>query len=251
MLISPAKSLNPEKSDLKPFTLPVFLKNSKELVSVLKKYKIEDLMQLMDISEKIAELNYHRFREFNVNFSPENAKQALIYFDGDVYDGIAAGDFSNEDFEFAQNNLRILSGLYGVLKPLDLMQAYRLEMGTSLATKNGKNLYAFWGDKITEELNRCIKSEKHEVLINLASVEYWSAVKIDKLKAKVIDIQFKENKNGAYKIISFNAKKARGMMCRYAIKERIQNPEDLKSFNLENYEFNESLSDDKEWIFTR
>jgi cytoplasmic iron level regulating protein YaaA (DUF328/UPF0246 family) len=251
LIISPAKSLNSEKAELEKYTLPVFLKNSKELVGILKKNKVSDLMKLMDISENIAVVNYQRFRDFNTDFNPDNAKQALIHFDGDVYDGIAAGDFTNEDFEFAQNNVRILSGLYGVLKPLDLMQAYRLEMGTALTNKNGKNLYAYWGDKITDELNRCIVSEGHKQVLNLASVEYWSAVKPNKLKAEVIEIQFKENRNGLYKVISFNAKKARGMMCRFVIKEMLRNPEEIKNFKLENYSFNEELSNEKEWIFTR
>ena len=206
---------------------------------------------MMNISEKIALENVIRFKNFSLPFTPENSKQAVLAFDGDVYDGLNAVDFSHEDFEFAQNHMRILSGLYGVLKPLDLMQPYRLEMGRALENPKGNNLYKFWGDKISKTLNNAVKETGSNVIVNLASNEYWSSVDLKKLKVPYIEIQFKEKKDGLYKVISFNAKRARGMMLRYAIKNAIQEPQILKEFNLDNYVFNSELSDEKVWVFTR
>lgn len=251
LLISPAKTLNTEPSNLNDFSIPTRLKESEELVKILKKYKKDDLMKLMDVSEKIAELNVQRFKKFKQPFNLENAKQAILAFDGDVYDGLSANDFTEEDFSFSQSHLRILSGLYGVLKPLDLMQAYRLEMGSSLKNNKGKNLYQFWGDKITEELNKTIKENNFETVINLASNEYWSAVNPKKLNARVIEIQFKELKGSVFKVVSFNAKRARGTMCRHIIKNRINNPEELLNYNIDGYLYSEDMSTDKVWTFIR
>jgi cytoplasmic iron level regulating protein YaaA (DUF328/UPF0246 family) len=227
------------------------LAESSKLVKILNKKKVHELMKMMDISEKIALENVIRFKNFSLPFTPENSKQAVLAFDGDVYDGLNAVDFSHEDFEFAQNHMRILSGLYGVLKPLDLMQAYRLEMGRALENPKGNNLYKYWGDKISKTLNNAVKETGSNVIVNLASNEYWSSVDLKKLKVPYIEIQFKEKKDGLYKVISFNAKRARGMMLRYAIKNSLQEPETLKAFNLDNYVFSNELSDEKVWVFTR
>lgn len=251
LLISPAKTLNTEPSSFSNYSIPTRLKESEELVKILRKYKKEDLMKLMDISDKIAELNVQRFKNFKQPFSLDNAKQAILAFDGDVYDGLSATDFTEEDFSFSQMHLRILSGLYGVLKPLDLMQAYRLEMGSSLKNAKGKNLYQFWGDKITEELNKTVLENNYKTVINLASNEYWSAVNPKKLKARVIEIQFKELKGSVFKVVSFNAKKARGAMCRYVIKNRINNPEELLNYREDGYLFSEDMSKENNWTFIR
>jgi len=231
--------------------MPSLLTQTEQLLKILKKLKTKDLMGLMDVSEKIAALNVERFKTFKQPFDLDNAKQAILAFDGDVYTGLAASDFDADDLAFAQAHLRILSGLYGVLRPLDLMQPYRLEMGTTLENPKGKNLYAFWGDIITTTLNKTLKENANETVINLASNEYWSAVKPKLLKADVIDIQFKEKRADVYKVISFNAKKARGLMCRYVIKNRLTEAAQLRSFDWENYTLNEALSTEKELVFVR
>jgi len=220
-------------------------------VKVLKTKSATDIKALMKVSDKIADLNVVRYKSFKTPFTTENAKQAMYAFRGDVYTGLDADSFNKSQVKFAQKHLRILSGLYGVLKPLDLMQPYRLEMGTKLANKNGKNLYEFWGDKINKALNEEISAQKDDYVINLASNEYFKSVQSKKLKGQVIDIQFKENKDGKYKIVAFFAKKARGMMCQYMIKNKLTKPEQLKGFNMENYLFNEELSDESIFVFTR
>lgn len=250
-IISPAKTLNFDSHPYKSYSYPELLAESSKLVKILKKKKADELMKMMDISEKIALENVMRYKNFSLPFTPENSKQAVLAFDGDVYDGLNAIDFTNEDFEFAQIHMRILSGLYGVLKPLDLMQPYRLEMGRTLENPKGSNLYKFWGDKISKKLNEAVKLSESNQIINLASNEYWSSVDLKKLKYPYIEIQFRENRDGVLKVISFNAKKARGMMLRYAIKNRLNSAEELKSFREENYIFNSDLSDDKVWVFTR
>ncbi len=196
-------------------------------------------------------LNSERFLNWHLPFTPENAKPAILAFRGDVYTGIDADSLSTEDFYFAQKHLRILSGLYGVLRPLDLIQAYRLEMGTKLKNSRGKNLYEFWGNKITEYLNHELSSHKNMTLINLASNEYWSVVKPAMLQTQVITPVFKDEKNGQYKIISFFAKKARGMMVAFMLKNKIEQAEDLKAFDREGYQFNAKMSKGNEWVFTR
>ena len=250
LVISPAKTLNFERTNLATYTEPTLLKQSKQLIGILKKMKDKDLRTLMDISEKLAIENVDRFKAFKTPFTLDNAKQAILAFKGDVYQGLSVDDFDLADLQFAQEHLRILSGLYGVLRPLDLMQAYRLEMGTSLENKKGKNLYLFWSDLIAKELNRSLIDTEMPI-VNLASNEYWSAVQTKKLKALVYNIQFKEERNGQLKVISFNAKKARGLMCRYVIKNRLTQVDDLRSFDWEGYSLQESLSTEKDWLFVK
>lgn len=250
LVISPAKTLNFERTNLATYTEPTLLKQSKQLIGILKKMKVNDLRTLMDISEKLAIENVDRFKAFKTPFTLDNAKQAILAFKGDVYQGLSVDDFDLADLQFAQEHLRILSGLYGVLRPLDLMQAYRLEMGTSLENKKGKNLYLFWSDLIAKELNRSLIDTEMPI-VNLASNEYWSAVQTKKLKALVYNIQFKEERNGQLKVISFNAKKARGLMCRYVIKNRLTQVDDLRSFDWEGYSLQESLSTEKDWLFVK
>ena len=250
VVISPAKKLNENcnKDIISKVTIPPFLEDSKKIVNSLRKYSTDKLSKLMNISEKISLLNYERYIKWSLPFNKNNAHPALLLFQGDVYKGISADDFKKEDFLFAQNSLRILSGLYGILKPLDLIQPYRLEMGTQIKIGKHNDLYDFWGEEITQAIN---KDKNSDYLINLASVEYFKSIKKDKLKAKLINIIFKEKRNGNYKIIGINAKKARGLMSRYIIKNKINNPEDLKKFKEENYIYNKNLSSDSDWVFTR
>ncbi|MCW8828693.1 MAG: peroxide stress protein YaaA, partial [Gammaproteobacteria bacterium] len=210
-----------------------------------------DIAELMAVSMKIAELNFERFEQWRTPFTPENAKQAALAFKGDVYTGLDAESFSAADFKFAQSHLRILSGLYGLLRPLDLMQPYRLEMGRKVDTGRGKNLYEFWGDKITEGLNRQMKNIKSPYLINLASSEYFKSVKPKRLDGEIITPEFKDWKNGQYKMMGVYAKKARGQLSRFVIQNRLTEPEAMKDFDVDGYVFNEELSSDSKWVFTR
>ena len=205
----------------------------------------------MKISPKLGELNHHRFMNWARPFTPDNAKAAVLAFRGDVYTGLNADSFSDDDFTFAQQHLRILSGLYGLLRPLDLIQPYRLEMGTRFENKDGKNLYEFWDTKITQALNTQLTEIDSQVLVNLASNEYFSAVKLKILKADIITPVFKDFKNDKYKIISFYAKKARGLMAAYIIQQRITDVEQLKAFDSEGYYFSSEQSTAREWIFLR
>lgn len=252
MVVSPAKNLDYETAPkAKQFSQPEFLEDSQRLMDELIKLAPHDLSELMGISDKLGTLNYDRNQSWNLPFDQDNAKQAVLAFNGDVYSGLDAPNFSAADFKFAQKHLRILSGLYGLLKPLDLMQAYRLEMGTKFNNKRGKNLYEFWGSIITDALNAQLKKTKGTVLLNLASNEYFKAVKPKQLTATVVAPVFKDWKNGQYKIISFYAKKARGLMAAYVIKNQITNIEDIKKFDSEGYCFNTELSDENNWVFTR
>ena len=246
-VISPSKSMDMEPSSMKDFTEPVFLDQSQQLVSKVRKFSKDQLMEFMEISEKLAELNRRRFREWKPPFSLENAKQAVLAFTGDVYDGLDAGSLKKADLNFSQNHLRMLSGLYGLLKPLDLIQPYRLEMGRPLETRDAKNLYEFWSASVTEELNRT----KGDVLVNLASNEYFKAIDKKALNKEIISPVFKDEKNGTYKVISFFAKKARGAMARYLIQNRISRPEDLVGFAEDGYGYNEELSKAGSPVFTR
>lgn len=250
-VISPAKTLDFESPWKLDATQPQFLDDSQLLIKQLRKLPAQKIGELMSISEKLSILNAERFLNWHLPFTPENAKPAVLAFRGDVYTGLDADSFGKKDFTFAQDHLRILSGLYGLLRPLDLIQAYRLEMGTGFVNSRGKNLYDFWGDKITEQLNQEFSGQKKPTLINLASNEYWSAVKPAKLQAEIITPIFKDQKDGQYKIISFFAKKARGAMAAYMIKNRIKKPEHLKNFDIDGYVFNPSLSKANEWVFTR
>ncbi|MCJ9429597.1 peroxide stress protein YaaA [Kordiimonas marina] len=252
IVLSPAKKLDFEREnyaeDARP---PRFMKEANELVGYARKLKSEDLKGMMGISDALAELNVGRFKAFKTPFTPANARPALDAFRGDVYVGLDADTLDQAGRAFADSHVRILSGLYGLLRPLDLMQAYRLEMGTKFATDKGKTLYAYWGDRIAEALNDDLEGEADPVIVNLASGEYFKAVKQKALKARVITPVFKEVKNGEGKVISFLAKKARGLMTRYVIDNRITEPEKLKAFDLEGYKYDPSQSDADTWVFTR
>ncbi|WP_286235005.1 peroxide stress protein YaaA [Thalassotalea sediminis] len=251
-VVSPAKNLDFESPlATEIYSQPELLADSQILIDRCRKMSPADIASLMGISDKLAGLNAARFGEWHQPFTPKNARQAVLAFNGDVYTGLDAASFTDKDFEFAQDHMRILSGLYGILKPLDLMQAYRLEMGIKLENDRGKNLYHFWGNIITDKLNEAIEQQNNDVLINLASNEYFKSVKKKQLNGTVITPAFKDWKNGQYKMISFFAKKARGMMARYIIENRIDDIESLKGFNAGGYQFNEELSKGNDWVFTR
>jgi cytoplasmic iron level regulating protein YaaA (DUF328/UPF0246 family) len=251
-VISPAKSLDFD-SDIPNVrtTKPRFLDDSQVIIDQIKNLAPHDIASLMKLSDKLAALNYERFQSFSTPFTKKNARASVFAFRGDVYQGLDADSLSEEDLAFAQQHLRILSGLYGVLRPLDLMQAYRLEMGTKFENNSGKNLYDFWGDKLNVSIKKELKKSETQTLVNLASNEYFKALKAKQLGYEIITPIFKDFKNGQYKIISFFAKKARGLMSRYIIQNRIDQVEELKSFNLEGYKFDSKLSSDKDFVFTR
>lgn len=252
LVVSPAKTLDFEtKPKTSLHSEPAFLDDSQKLIEQLKKFKAQDVTDLMGVSQKIAELNVERFNSWSLPFTEENAKQAILAFKGDVYTGLDAESMKLNDFKFAQKHLRILSGLYGLLRPMDLMQPYRLEMGKKLANKRGKNLYEFWGEKITDAINAQLKTLKSDVLVNLASNEYFKSIKPKLLNAEIITPAFKDYKNGDYKMISFFAKKARGALSRYVIDNRITDPEEMKNFDVDGYKFNSKFSKDNSWVFTR
>ena len=252
MVIPPAKTLDYDTPPvIEQSTQPRFVEHSVELIEVLREKSPQEIAKLMSLSDKLASLNVARYGSWERESTPQNAKQALLAFKGDVYTGLNAEDFSTDDFAFAQQHLRMLSGLYGLLRPLDLMQPYRLEMGTKLVNPRGKDLYTFWGERISQWLNEDLEAQGDQVLLNLASQEYFGAVKPKALNARVIDTVFKDQKNGQYKIISFYAKKARGLMARYVIKERLQDPEGLKDFNLDGYRFDAVSSSENQLVFLR
>ena len=252
MVISPAKTLDYETPPAtQRFTQPQYLDHSQELIQQLRELTPAQISELMHVSDKIGGLNAARFGSWTPAFTQDNAKQALLAFKGDVYTGMNAQTFSEADFDYAQQHLRMLSGLYGLLRPLDLMQPYRLEMGTKLANARGKDLYAFWGTQISEWLNEALAEQGDDVLLNLASNEYFSAVKRSALNARIINTEFKDLKNGQYKIISFYAKKARGLMARYVIKERLTNPAGLKDFTYEGYAYSSAQSTPSKLVFLR
>jgi len=251
IVISPAKTLD---FDSLPHTAihtqPAFLKQSQKLINDLKKLSAVDIASLMKLSDKLAGLNSARFQEWQTPFNLDNAKQAIFAFKGDVYTGLDADTLDEKGLAFIQQHLCILSGLYGVLKPLDLMQAYRLEMGTKFANKKGKDLYHFWGGQIRDFLE-AVPAMSDGILINLASNEYFKAVEAKKLKARIITPVFKDEKNGQYKIISFYAKKARGLMSRYIIDHQIDSPEQIKAFDSDGYRFSPEMSEGDDWVFIR
>ncbi len=251
IVISPSKTLDFSPNPFHTHTTPRQLKQSQQLIDTAKQLSPEELADLMKISEKLSQLNWKRYQDFKPPFTLDNAKQALLAFKGDVYGGIESETYNDDDFSFAQKHLRILSGLYGALKPLDLIQPYRLEMGTRLQNPQGKNLYEFWGTQVTELINLDLADDPSPLLINLASNEYFKVIKPKTLKTKILTLGFKENKAGIYKTIGIHAKRARGLMTNYIIKNRLTNPEQIKAFNSENYVYNESLSSEKEWIFSR
>ncbi|MET1218711.1 MAG: peroxide stress protein YaaA [Glaciecola sp.] len=252
VVVSPAKNLDYKTPvAVTQHSQPEFMPQTQDLVDTCKQLAPADLSNLMGISDKLAVLNAERFASFTTPFTPDNARQAMYAFNGDVYTGLDAHSLSEDDVAYAQQHLRILSGLYGVLKPLDLMQPYRLEMGTKLATGKGANLYEYWGSALTDKLNAELADHAQPVLVNLASNEYFSAVKPKQLNAKVITPVFKDEKNGKVKIISFYAKKARGLMARYIIEQRIDTPAELSRFDVAGYRFAPEQSSETELVFVR
>ena len=251
-IISPAKSLSFDGPvATKKISQPTFLAQAQKLIEQLRKLAPQDIASLMKVSDKLALLNFDRFQDFSPPFDRNNARQAVLAFQGDVYQGLDAASFSAKDFQFAQKHLRILSGLYGILRPLDLIQAYRLEMGSRFVNSAGANLYAFWGEQLNQNLQQELTSHKQPVLINLASNEYFKAVQHRKLPYRIITPVFKDFKNGQYKVISFFAKKARGLMSRYIVQNKVDRPEALRAFNLQGYYFDEKSSTENEWVYLR
>ena len=250
-IISPAKKLDysPVGKNIDS-TIPSLLEHSNELIRDLKSLNPQEVSSLMSLSDKLGALNYERFQEWKTPFTKSNSKQAILAFKGDVYQGLDAESLSETELIWAQKHVRILSGLYGILKPMDLMQPYRLEMGTKFATKRGQNLYDFWNSIITDELNKNFSSDNTN-LLNLASNEYFKSINVSELKANVISPVFMDKKNGKYKIISFFAKKARGLMTRYVIKNRIEDITDIQNFEEGGYFFNEAMSEDNKPVFCR
>ena len=252
IVVSPAKTLDYESAlPTEEFSRPAHLKQSQLLINRLRDFSALDLSELMHISTKIAELNVERNHRWKTPFNLKNSRQAMFAFKGDVYTGLDAYGMSEQNIQFAQQHLRILSGLYGLLRPLDLMQPYRLEMGSRLETSAAKNLYLFWDMQITDAINKQLKAIQAETLINLASNEYFKAIKPAKIKAQIITPAFKDFKNGEYKMIGFYAKKARGLMTRYIIDHELTQVEAIKGFDSEGYQFNLAMSEGNNWVFTR
>ena len=252
ILLSPAKSLDYETPpQVATCTQPAFLDRSAHLIRQLRALSPADIANLMDLSDPLALLNFNRYADWSLPFTPENAKQSVLAFDGDVYDGLAAKSMSADDLEFAQRHVRILSGLYGLLRPLDLMQPYRLEMGTKFKNEGGKDLYAFWGETLLDAINAELAEMPQRVVVNLASEEYFKAAVGRKIAGRVVQPVFEDWKGDKYKIISFYAKKARGLMTRYAVLNRLDDPEALKDFDLEGYAFAPEVSDEASWVFRR
>ncbi len=250
--LSPSKGQDFTEAPLsKKQTKPADLKDSELLIKELKKIKSKELQQMMEVSENIATLNVGRYKTFTTPFTTKNAKQAIFAFKGDVYSGLNLELFSEDDYAYAQNHLRILSGLYGCLRPMDLIQPYRLEMKTKLKNERGENLYQFWGERITKSINKALKKQKEPILINLASNEYFKSVKPKLLEGQLLNINFKESKAGKTRVVAIFAKRARGMMADYIIRNRIEKSAEIKNFKLGGYKFDKTLSDDKQWTFER
>ena len=251
-LLSPAKSLDyaPPAPEV-PHTLPQFVPQSKALIEVLRQKSPQQIAELMDLSDTLSALNVARYQAWRPKFTEKNAKQAVLAFNGDVYEGLDAKTLTLQELEWAQKHVGILSGLYGVLRPLDWMQPYRLEMGTTLATDQGPNLYKFWGAQIAEWLNAQLAKDKTPVIVNLASQEYFKSVDRKVLKARVIECVFEDFKGGQYKIISFNAKRARGLMARFAIQNKISHPDGLLGFDAESYAYAPAVSEPERLVFRR
>ena len=251
-ILSPAKTLDyetPLKTKLN--SQPIYGRESNQLIKALRTFEPFEVASLMKISDKLADLNHKRYVEWRNKPAESKTRPAALAFKGDVYQGLEAESFNDNDLKFAQRHLRILSGLYGLLRPLDVIQPYRLEMGTKLKTSKGQNLYDYWGTKLTTGLNEALKESKEGTLVNLASNEYFGAVQPKLLEGSLLNIGFKEKRNGQLKFVSFSAKKARGLMAKFIIKERLKNPGDLKNFDLEDYKFNKKLSSELEWTFSR
>lgn len=252
ILLSPSKTLDfSPQSKIKTPTSPEFLEEASELVGRLQKLSKKKLAELMSVSDKLATENHQRFQDWSPEHQRENSKPCVLAYRGDVYDGLGAEDWKAADFKFAQRHLRILSGLYGVLRPLDAIQPYRLEMGTPMKVGRKKDLYAFWQETITAAIDAALSEARTSTLINLASKEYSSAIDLDRLGAGVVTPKFKEYKNGKYKFLSFYGKKARGLMAGYILQNKLKKPEQIKKFNVEGYAYNPELSGEHEWVFTR
>ena len=252
ILMNSSKTLNFEQpAHISKHTVPEFLEDCEFLVSELRKFSVSDFAGLMGVSENLAVLNVKRYKKWLTSPGGSDAKQALMAFKGDIYAAMNSDRYKMKDLDFAQKHLRILSGLYGILRPLDLIQPYRLEMATKLATDRGKDMYRFWGTRINASLNEMLKREKSGVLVNLASVEYFKAAIPKLLKADVITPVFKEYKDPSYRVVAIYAKKARGLMCDYIVRNRITRVEDLQSFNSDGYRFAPALSSQKDWVYTR
>ncbi len=251
-ILSPAKSLDYESTlATKKLSQPEFVDDSAELIKNLRNYEPAQLASLMHISDKLADLNHRRYAEWQPEFDRQHARPAALAFKGDVYIGLDASSLSERDFNWAQKHIRILSGLHGLLRPLDGIRPYRLEMGTALCTKRGKNLYEFWGTKVTQALNDAIAEQKQEILVNLASNEYFNVLDPDAIEARIIHIHFKEWHNGKYRFLSFSAKKARGLMARYMIDHRVSTLKALRAFDYEGYAYNAAMSNTNDWVFVR
>jgi cytoplasmic iron level regulating protein YaaA (DUF328/UPF0246 family) len=251
-ILSPAKRLNLKKSVIQSeFTVPSYLEQAQAVITQLRKLSPDMLMRLMKISESLAHLNYERYQKWQLPFTNENAKPAIYTFAGDAYRALNVSSWAKEDLEFAASRLRILSGLYGILRPMDLIQAYRMEMGIGLSIGEAKNLYVFWSAIITNHINMLLEQDHYPVLLNLASKEYFDVLDLKHLKYPVLNFQFKEYKDGEYRFFSMYGKYARGLMVRFMVKNKIQNHEELKYFDWDNYLFNEALSTKTNWVFTR
>ncbi len=250
--LSPSKGQDFETASLsKKYSKPADIKDSELLIKELKKIKSKKLQEMMAISENIATLNVDRYKTFTTPFTTKNAKQAIFAFKGDVYGGFDLDSFNDDDYAYAQDHLRILSGLYGCLRPMDLIQPYRLEMKTRLRNTRGDNLYQFWDDRITKSINKELKKQQESVLVNLASNEYFKSVKPKLLEGRLLNITFKETKEDKTRVVAIFAKRARGLMADYIIRNRIEKSEDLKKFKLAGYKFDKDMSDDKQWTFVR
>lgn len=251
-LLSPAKKLDYDTPlPINKYTQPLFVEQAQELIGILCTKSVEEIAKLMDLSQALAELNVARYAEWQPHFSLEDSRQAILAFNGDVYEGLDAYSLNVKQLDWAQEHVAILSGLYGVLRPLDLMRAYRLEMGTRLENPQGKTLYAYWGTQIATYLNKCLATDKTPIIINLASEEYFKSVDLNTLNARVVQCVFQEYKNGVYKVISFNAKRARGLMARFAIETQAKSPEDLLAFSSEGYQYDSSVSTENKLVFRR
>lgn len=252
IVLSPAKTLDfTTPPGVTEYTQPSLLEHSQLLIRQLRELSPLDIGKLMGISDQLAVLNTTRYADWSLPFSPDNAKQALLAFNGDVYEGLDAASLSPADLKFAQEHLRVLSGLYGVLRPLDLMQPYRLEMGTRLANPRGKDLYAFWGERVTDAVNEALLATASRALVNLASEEYFKSVKPKNLVVPVIQPVFEDWSAGKFKVVSFYAKRARGLMARFAIQKRMTSPAGLKKFSAEGYAYDADASNEKHWVFRR
>jgi len=252
IVISSSKILNIKSQDiLNEHSLPYFTNQSERLIEVLRKLKPREIAELLSINPSLASLNCERYAKWHLPFTPENAKQAILTFKGEVYNGLKAWTMFPKDLTYAQNHLRIISGLYGLIRPFDLIQPYRLEMGIKLKTKEASNLYQFWGDSVTQKLNEALKPMKRPVLINLASAEYFKVVNLKLLAAPIITPEFLDTKNGNYQPIVVYLKKARGMLSRFIIQNQLTDIEDIKGFDEEGYIFNHRLSKGNHWVFTR